>query len=160
MQQPPIDDDDDDRDDDHDDHDDPDATDGIYPCFLFHASSVWTQHSRRAPQRSQELAANTPPLPQQQQRCWSCCWWVASLSGFSFGCYCCCCCCLLFCFWVFFPLLSSLQFLHLEQTLCFLFWVVLRFLSASWREGHPRSKMNLQTVSTWYECTLYLVCFF
>lgn len=153
MQQPPIDDDDRDDDHHHHHHDDADATEGI--CLSMSSFSriisMGTQHRRRAPQRSKS-SANIPP-PKQQQRCWSCCWWVASLSGFSFG-----CCCCYFVFGFFPPFIILAIFTSGTNTLLFVLGV-LCFLSASWREGHPRSKMNLQTVSTWYEYTLYWVCF-
>jgi hypothetical protein len=74
-----------------------------------------------------------------------------SLSGFSFGC---CCCYFVFGFSP--PFIILAIFTSGTNTLLFVLGV-LCFLSASWREGHPRSKMNLQTVSTWYECTLYWV---
>ncbi len=98
----------------------------IYLCFLFHASSVWAQHRRRAPQRSQELGKHPSPPPEQQQRCWSCCWWVASLSGFSFGC--CCCCCCYFVFGFFPPFVILAIFTSGTNTLLFCFGSALFFV--------------------------------
>ncbi len=154
MQQPLIDDDDDDCDDDHDDHDDPNATDGIYPCFLFHASSVWTQHSRRAPQSSRRTPLPSPSNNNVVDLAVG--GWLLSLVFLLVVvvvvvvCY--------FVFGFFSPFYHPCNFYIWNKHFAFCFgWCFVFCLQVGGRD--IQDNMNLQTVSTWYECTLYLVFF-
>jgi hypothetical protein len=92
----------------------------VYLCFLFHASSVWAHSIEEELHKG--LRARQTPFPPSNNNVVDLAvgGWLLSLVFLLVV-------VVVILFLGFSPLLSSLQFLHLEQTLCFLFWVCFVF---------------------------------